>query len=152
MAIQWAQEAWKEATGKTIKSCFEKCGLVKSNDDLMEVGGDDLEFERLVRELSPDMSAAEYAYFNVDIPTSEPMINEHEVDWKERLQEDCINAITTQSNVSEETQEILDDDMLKRRIIFKKKESVLLNLSHCLTKKKKCYFLEGESQMMLSFF
>ena len=79
------------------KNCFEKCGLVKSNDDLMEVGGDDLEFERLVRELSPDMSATEYACFNVDIPTSEPMINEHEVDWKERLQEDCINAITTQS-------------------------------------------------------
>ena len=56
------------------------------------------------------MSSIEYVYFDVDIPTSEPMINEHEVDWRESLQEDCINAITTQSNVSEETQGISDDD------------------------------------------
>lgn len=26
MAIQWAQEAWKEVTGTAIKICFEKCG------------------------------------------------------------------------------------------------------------------------------
>ena len=56
------------------------------------------------------MSSTEYVYFNADIPTSEPMINEHEVDWRERLREDCINVITTQSNVSQKTQEISDDD------------------------------------------
>ena len=106
MTIQWAQEAWKEVTGTKIKNCFEKCGVVKSNDDLMEVKEDDLEFEEFVPELSPDISAAEYVYFDADIPRSEPMINEHEVDWRERFREDCINVITTQSNVSEETQEI----------------------------------------------
>ena len=95
MAIQWAQEAWKEVTGTTIKNCFEKYGVVKSNDDLTEV--------EKVRELSLNMSSAEYAYFDADIPTSEPMINDHEVDWRERLGEDCINDISTQSNVSEET-------------------------------------------------
>ena len=52
MAIQWAKEAWKEVTGTTIKNCFEKCRVVKSNDDLMEVEEADLEFEALVRELS----------------------------------------------------------------------------------------------------
>ena len=46
------------------------------------------------------MSAAKYAYFDANITTSEPMINEHKVDWQERLQVDCINATTTQSNVS----------------------------------------------------
>ena len=79
---------------------------------MTEVKVDDLEFEALVRELSPDMSAAERVYFDTDIPTSEPMINEREFDWQERLQEDGngINAITTQSNVSEETHEISDDN------------------------------------------
>ena len=33
MAIQWAQEAWKEVTGTTIKNCFARCGVSKSNDD-----------------------------------------------------------------------------------------------------------------------
>ena len=37
MAIQWVQETWKEVTGTPIKNCFEKYGLVKSNDDLIEV-------------------------------------------------------------------------------------------------------------------
>ena len=29
IAIQWAQEAWKELTGTTIQNCFEKCRMVK---------------------------------------------------------------------------------------------------------------------------
>ena len=84
------------------KNCFEKYGVVKSNEDLIEV--------KKVRELSLNMSSTEYVYFDVDIPTSNRMINEHKVDWPESLREYCINAITTQSNVSEETHEISDDD------------------------------------------
>ena len=72
--------------------------MVKGNDDLMKVQKDNLEFEALSRELSPD------------IQISEPMINENEVDWRERLREDCINAISTPSNVSEEVKENSDDD------------------------------------------
>ena len=75
MAIQWTQEAWKGVTGMAIRNCSEKCGMVKSNENVVEVEEDDLEFEALVRELRPDMPAAEYVYFGVDIPTSEPMIN-----------------------------------------------------------------------------
>ena len=70
------------------------------------------------------------------------MINEHEVDWRKRVCEHCINTITTQSNVSEKAKEISDDEMmimLKRRMITKK-ESVLLNLLQCLTKYKKVLF------------
>ena len=72
--------------------------MIKGNDDLMKVQKDNLEFEALSRELSPD----------IQIP--EPMINENEVDWRERLREDCINAITTPSHVSEEVKENSDDD------------------------------------------
>ena len=32
MAIQWAQEAWKEVTGRTINNYFEKCGVIKNDD------------------------------------------------------------------------------------------------------------------------
>ena len=42
--IRWAQEAWKEVTGTTIKNCFEKCGIIK-NDDLIEIKEEDLGFE-----------------------------------------------------------------------------------------------------------
>ena len=58
MAIQWAQEAWKEVTGTTIKNCFEKCGIMK-NDDLMEIKEEDLEFEAPVQELCSNVSATE---------------------------------------------------------------------------------------------
>ena len=37
---------------------------------MMEVEEDDLEFESLVRDLSPDMSAAEHVYFDADSPIS----------------------------------------------------------------------------------
>ena len=47
MAIRWAQEAWKEVTGTTIKNSFEKCGIIKI-DDLMEIEEEDLEFKALV--------------------------------------------------------------------------------------------------------
>ena len=85
--------------------------MVKSNEDLMEVEKDDLEFEVLVRELSSNVLAVEYVYFDVDIPTSEPMINEHEVDWREKFRVHCIKAITTQSNVNEETQIMVSDNV-----------------------------------------
>ena len=75
MAIQWTSEAWKGVTGMAIRNYSEKRGMVKSNENVVEVEEDDLEFEALVRELRPDMPAAEYVYFGADIPTSEPMIN-----------------------------------------------------------------------------
>ena len=83
MAIRWAQEAWKEVSGATIKSCFEKCGIVK-NDNLMEVEEEDLELEALVRELSSDISAPEYVNYDANIPASELIINEHEIDWRQK--------------------------------------------------------------------
>ena len=56
MAIRWTEEAWKDVTGTAIKNCFEKWGIIK-NDDLMEIKEEDLEFEALVQELCPYVSA-----------------------------------------------------------------------------------------------
>ena len=70
MAIRWLQEAWKEVTNLTIKNYFEKCGI-KGDDELMEgQEDDDLEFEALVRELTTDISAAEYANFDENVQAS----------------------------------------------------------------------------------
>ena len=45
------------------------------NDDLMEIEEEDLEFEALVQELCPDVSATEDVNIDDDIPVSEPLIN-----------------------------------------------------------------------------
>ena len=110
MAIQWAQEAWKEVTGTKIKNCFEECGVAKSNDDLMEDEEDNLESEAFLRDLSPDCQSQSMFILT---PISQHLSLwsfEHEVDWQGRLIKDCANVITTQSNVSKETQKISDDD------------------------------------------
>ena len=79
-AIWWLR-AWKEVTNLTIKNCFEKCGI-KGDNELMEVEEDDgLEFEAFLKLFTTDISAAEYANFDENVPASEPMINEFEVDW-----------------------------------------------------------------------
>ena len=109
-AIRWLQEAWKEVTNLTIKNYFEKCGI-KGDDELMEgQEDDDLEFEALVRELTTDISAAEYANFDENVQASEPMINEFEIDWRQRVRENSIHAIQNLEIVRDLVQEISDDD------------------------------------------
>ena len=94
VTIRSLQEAWKEVTNLTIKNCFEKCGI-KGDNELMEAEEeDDLEFEALVKEFTTDVSAAEYANFNENVPASEPMINEFEINWRKRVREDSINAMS----------------------------------------------------------
>ena len=117
---------------------------------MIETEGDDLEFEAFVRELRPDMSTAEYVCFDADIPTPEPMINEHKVDWWEMLREDYITAITSQSNVSPETQKISDDDddVVEDHDVQEKGVSFAYSLV-ILDRIKKCSILDDESQMMM---
>ena len=60
----------------------------------MEIEEDDgLEFEALVKEFATDISAAEHANFDENVPVSEPMVNEFEIDWRQRVREDSINEI-----------------------------------------------------------
>ena len=46
----------------------------------MEIQEEDLEFKVLVQELRPNVSATEYVNFGINIPASEPLINEHKID------------------------------------------------------------------------
>ena len=139
-----AQEAWKEVLGATMKNCFE-CGVVK-NENLMEVEEEDWELEILVRESSFDISVSEY----VNIPASDTMMNE--IDWQQKIWKDCINPILNQSNVCEETQEILDGDEEENQEKKKKKEKKSreekLSFAESLAmldKINKCSFLDGKS-------
>ena len=43
---------------------------------------DDLEFEALVKEFTTDISAAEFSNFDNNVPASEQMINQFEIDWR----------------------------------------------------------------------
>ena len=92
--IRWLQNAWKEVTNLTIKNCFEKCGIKGDNELIEDEENDDFEFEALVKEFTTDVSAAaEYANVDKNFPASKPMINEFEIDWRQRVREDSINAI-----------------------------------------------------------
>ena len=148
MAIRWAQEAWKEVTGTTIKNCFEKCGIIK-NDDLMEIEEEDLEFEALVQELCPDVSATEYVNFDVDIPASEPLINEHKIDWRQKSREDCINAVLNENNIA---QEISDDDNDDDEEVDEIEDETLSfnEWLKLLDKINKCFFLDEKSHKLFS--
>ena len=57
--------------------------------------------------MCPDVSATEYINFDADKPASEPLINEHKIDWRQKSREDCINAVLNENNIA---QEISDDD------------------------------------------
>ena len=147
MDIRWAQEAWKEVTGTTIKNCFEKCGIIK-NDDLMEIEEEDLGFEALVRELYPDISTTKYVNFDADIPASEPLINEHKIDWRQKSREDCINAVLNENNIA---QEISDDDNYDHEEVDEIKDETrsFTESLKMLDKINKCSFLDEESHKML---
>ena len=108
-AIWWLR-AWKEVTNLTIKNCFEKCGI-KGDNELMEFEeNDDLEFEALIKEFTMDISASEYANLDENVPASEPVINEFEIDWWQRVREDTVNAIQNLEIASDQVEGISDDD------------------------------------------
>ena len=148
MAIWWAQEAWKEATGMTIKNCFEKSGIIQ-NYDLMEIEEEELEFKALFQESHPDVSATEYINFDANISASEPLINEHRIDWWQKSWEDCINAILNENNIAQEISDDDNDDVKEVDEI----EDVTLSFTESLKmldKINKCSFLDEERHKMLS--
>ena len=71
VAIRWLQEAWKEVTNLIIKNCFQKCSIKGGNELMEDEENDDSEFEALVKEFTTDISAAEYANFDENVPASE---------------------------------------------------------------------------------
>ncbi|XP_057305262.1 tigger transposable element-derived protein 4-like [Hydractinia symbiolongicarpus] len=88
-----------------------KCGIKRDSEEIEENDGDDdLEFEALVKEFTTDLSAAEYVNFDANVPASEPMINELEIDWRQKVRHDSIDAICNREKPDDQIQEIFDDD------------------------------------------
>ena len=145
MAIRWAQEAWKEVTGTTT-NCFEKCGIIK-NGDLIEIEDENLEFEAFVQELCLVVSATEYVNFDADIPASEPLINEDKIDWRQKSQEDCINAVLNEKNIA---QEISDDDDDEEVDETEDETLIFTDSLKMLDKINKYSFLDEESHKIVS--
>ena len=151
VAIRWLHETWKEVTNLTIKNCFTKCGI-NGDNELMEVKEDEnLEFEALVKEFTTDISAPEYANFNKNVPASETMINEFEIDWQERVREDSINAIQNPEIASDQVEEIPDDDGSNDEDDGLEQESMCFKeIITMLDKMKRYPVFDDESQGMLS--
>ena len=62
------------------------------------------------KEFTMDIFIAEYANFDGNVPASEPMISEIEIDWRQRVREDSINAIQNPEIASAQVEEISYDD------------------------------------------
>ena len=92
-AISWIKSAWGEVSEETIVNCFKKCGFGKSQHDVQLTDfAEEEEFESLVKELSTDVSAAEYIDFDREVVTSQPSIDVKNIACR---QESCQNAIDT---------------------------------------------------------
>ena len=99
--------------------------------------------------MCPDVSATEYKNFDADTPASEPLINEHKIDWRQKSREDCINAVLNENNIA---QEISDDDNDDDEEVDEiEDESLRFTESlKMLDKINRCSFRDEESHKMLS--
>ena len=111
---------------------------------------DDLEFEALVKEFTTDISAAEYANLDGNVPASEPMINKFEIDWRQQVREDIINAIQNPEIASDQVEEISDDDRSNDENDDLEQESMgFKEIITMLNKMKRCPVFDDDSQDML---
>ena len=100
---------------------------------------DDLEFEALVKESTTDLFAAEYVNFDKNVPASEPMINEFEIDWWQRVRGDSINGIQNPEIASDWVEEISDhygtndenDELEQESMGFKEIITMLDKINRC---------------------
>ena len=111
---------------------------------------DDLEFEALVKEFTTDISAAEYANLDGNVPASEPTINKFEIDWRQQVREDIINAIQNPEIASDQVEEISDDDRSNDENDELEQESMgFKEIITMLNKMKRCPVFDDDSQDML---
>ena len=141
----------EEVTNLTIKNCFEKCGD-RGDNELMEVEeDDDLQFEALVKEFTTDISASEYANFDENVPASETMITEFEIDWGQRVRENSINVIQNPEIASDQVEEISNDNWSNDENNELEQESMgFKEIITMLDKMKQCTVFHNDSQDMLS--
>ena len=129
-AITWVADSWKEVSAETIKNCFAKCGITdqigQNEDDLV-----DEEFNSLFNELVDpeyDVTAEEYANFNVETCSSLPPINSDILDWRESsvkacvteyLQKECgdVNEVALDSDDGKDDGEDNDDNEVNSKVV-----------------------------------
>ena len=140
-----------ERNNQLNKNCFKKCDT-EGDNKLMEVeNDDDLEFEALVKEFTTDISAAEYTNFGENVPASESMINKFEIDSRQRVREDSINAISNSEIASDQVEEISDDDGSNDKNDELEQESLgFEEIITMLDKMKRCPVFDNDTQDMLS--
>ena len=109
-----------------------------------------------MKEFTTDISAAEYTNFDENAPASEPMINESEIDWRQWVREDSINAIQNPEIASDQVEEISDNDASNDENDELKQESfkeIIMGFKEIITmldKMKRCPVFDDDSQDMLS--
>ena len=113
---------------------------------------DDLEFEALVKEFTTDISAAEYANLDGNVPASEPMINKFEIDWRQQVREDIINAIQNPEIASDQVEEISDDDRSNDENDELEQESMgFKEIITMLNKMKRCPVFDDDSLRYVAY-
>ena len=104
----------------------------------------------LVRELNSDFLAAECDKFDADIPASQPIINECQIDCRQKTREDCIDAFLSQNNICEKTREISVVDDYEEKDDTQEEKLKFAESLAMLDKINKSSFLDHESHKMLS--
>ena len=110
-AISWIKSAWGEVSEKTIVNCFKKCGFRKSQPDVQFTDFvEEEEFESLVKELSTDVSAAEYIDFDREVVTSQPSIDVKNIAWRQESGQNAIDTVMGCHNDQEHLKDIESDN------------------------------------------
>ena len=110
-AISWIKSAWGEVSEETIVNCFKKCGFRKSQPDVQLTDfAEEEEFESLVKELSTDVSAAEYIDFDREVVTSQPSIDVKNIAWRQESRQNAIDTVMGCHNDQEHLKDIESDD------------------------------------------
>ena len=99
--------------------------------------------------MCPNVSVTKYVNFDASISSSEPLINEHKIDWQQKSREDCINTVLNENNIAQEISDDDNDDDEEVDEIEDKTLSFTESLK-MLDKINKCSFLDEERHKMLS--
>ena len=109
-AIYWIKSTWGEVSEETIVNCFNKCGFRKSQPDVQLTDfAEEEEFESLVKELSTDVSAAEYIDFDREVVTSQPSIDVKN-SLATRISSECHDTVMGCHNDKEHLKDIESDN------------------------------------------
>ena len=110
-AISWIKSAWGEVSEETIFNCFKKCGFRKSQPDVQLTDfAEEEELESLVKELSTNVSAAEYIDFDREVVTSQPSIDVKNIAWRQESRQNAIDTVMGCHSDQEHLKDIESDD------------------------------------------